>query len=226
MRQRVTMRLILFRNSVCCNDSKHRFGGVRCRSTASSKQLVVLMAAPLPGGGSLVFSGSCDRYAALRHQSDQTRSRSSVADPALRLRVRPSSVSCQTCTASSTPGDSHRSSAPSSCQFRAGPSGNSSANRDINGGCDISNPFSGDASQPQQSSDGQSEGGMPAVGTEPVGIVVICGWLGSNKRYLQRYQDWWTQNGYVHKLPGTWLPQMYPMLIGACCAAAGSLLCL
>lgn len=164
------------------------------------------MAAFLPGGGSLIFSGTCDRHSALRHQSDQTRSRSNVAgaqEPALRLRVRPPSVSCQSCTASNTPSDSHSSRAPSSSQCRAGPSGNSGANRDIHGGCGVSKGVSGDALQPQQRIDSQLGGRTPAVGSEPVGTVVICGWLGSNKRYLKRYQDWWTQNGYGHRLPST-----------------------
>ncbi|KAL3160066.1 hypothetical protein ABBQ38_009781 [Trebouxia sp. C0009 RCD-2024] len=154
------------------------------------------MATPLPGSGSLMLSGTCDRHSALRHQ---TRSRSSVAgaqEPVLRLTVRPPSVSCQTCGASNTPSDSHSGSAPSSSQCRAGPSGNSGANRDINGSGDVINGVSDDALQPQQRSDSQSGGRTPVAGSEPVGTVVICGWLGSNKRYLKRYQDWWTQNGW------------------------------
>lgn len=153
------------------------------------------MAALLPGAGSAVFSGSCGRQSAVRHHNNPKRSRSTVTgsqEPAVRLRVRDSSVTCQACTASSSPSDSHRN---SSSQIRAGPSGNNNVNTDVNAGCEVSNRFSNDALQPQQCSDGQGSG-PTAVGSEPVGTVVICGWLGSNMRYLKRYQDWWTQNGY------------------------------
>ena len=157
------------------------------------------MAAPLSGGGSPLVSGSCERQAAVRHHSNLTKARAvaGASEPNLRLRVRPPSASCQACTTSSTPGDGHQNgcSSSASSQFRAGPSGNCDVSRNVSGGYEASSLFSKDASQPHQQSDRPQEHGVPAVVQEPVGTVVICGWLGSNKRYLKRYQDWWTQNG-------------------------------
>lgn len=158
------------------------------------------MAAPLPIGGSSVFSGSCQPT--VRHHSSLTKTKAVAGAPesAVRLSVRPSSASCQACTTSSTPGDDHHSrcNPSSSSQFRAGPSGNSDASKNVNGGCQASSLFWRGASQPHQQGDKPQGRDLPAaaaVGSESVGTVVICGWLGSNKRYLKRYQDWWTQNG-------------------------------
>ena len=170
------------------------------------------MAAPIPGGGSLVFSGSCERQSAVRHPSSHPKSRSSVVgaqEPALRLRVRPPSASCQACTTSSCISDGgHQKgrTTNSSSQLRGGPTGNSDVRRNANGGNEASSMSSKDASQPQQHSDRPSGHGVPAAKSEAVGTVVICGWLGSNKRYLKKYHDWWTENGYGHKqLRAVWL---------------------
>lgn len=166
----------------------------------AAAKLLNEMAASLPGGGSPVVSGSCERQAAVRHYSNLTKARAvaGTSEPTLRLRVRPSSASCQACTTSSTLGDGDQNgcSSSSSSQFRAGPSGNCDVSKNVNGGYAASSLFSKDASQPHQQSGRPQGHGVPGVASEPVGTVVICGWLGSNKRYLKRYQDWWTQNGY------------------------------
>ena len=155
------------------------------------------MAAPIPGGGMPVFSGSCERRAAVHYHSNLTKANvvAGALEPNSRLRVRPPSASCQACTSSSTPGDGNQNGCSSSSQFRVGPSGNCDASKIVNGGCEASTAFFKDTPQPHLQGDRPQRHGVPAVASEPVGTVVVCGWLGSNKRYLKRYQDWWAQNG-------------------------------
>lgn len=163
-------------------------------------QVLVEMAAPLPGGGGPVLSGSCERQAAVRYHSNLTPARgvAGASEPSLRLRVRPASASCQACTTSNTPGDGtgHQTGCSSSSRFRPRPSGNCDTSKNVSGGYEASSLFSKHASPPHHQGDRPQEHGVPAVASEPVGTVVICGWLGSNKRYLKRYQDWWAQNGW------------------------------
>ena len=109
--------------------------------------------------------------------------------------VRPASVSCQACTSSDTPGKDRNTSFGSS-HFRAGPSGNTEA-ADDTGENLSSSSRDGNHSQHQESHSNNPESGPPVVSSESLGTVVICGWLGSNKRYLKRYQDWWRDNRYA-----------------------------
>ena len=109
--------------------------------------------------------------------------------------VRPSSVACQACTPSDTPGKD-RNTGFGTSHFRAVPSGNAEAAENT------SEKFSsssrdGDHSQHQNPHSSNPESGPPVVTSESLGTVVICGWLGSNKRYLKKYQDWWTDNRYA-----------------------------
>ena len=108
--------------------------------------------------------------------------------------VRPSSVSCQACTPSDTPGKD-RNTGFNSSHFRAGPSGNTEAAGNTSEKF-LSSSRDGGHSQHQDPHSGNSERGPPVVTFESLGTVVICGWLGSNKRYLKKYQDWWTDNRY------------------------------
>ena len=157
------------------------------------------MATPLSAGGGPVLSGSCERQAAVRYHSNLTLARgvAGASEPHLRFRVRPASASCQACTNSSTPGDGTgpQNGCSSSSRFRAGPSGNWDTSKNVNGGYEASSLFSKTASKSHHQGDRPQGHGVPATASEPVGTVVICGWLGSNKRYLKRYQDWWANNG-------------------------------
>lgn len=179
------------------HDLDQRLGRLPLQEIATPK-LLLEMPASLPGGSSPVLCGSCERQAAVRYHSNFTKARgvAGALEPNLRLRVRPPSASCQACTTSSTPGDGHQNGCSSSCfQSRVGPSGSCDASKNAIEGCEASSLLSDGASQPHLQGDRAQGHGVPAVASEPVGTVVICGWLGSNKRYLKRYQDWWTQNG-------------------------------
>ena len=153
------------------------------------------MASPLPGSGPVRSSDACDRQFRLRGHNSHARPRrnvDTVQEAVQRHTVRPSSASCQACTSSGAPGDGHDTTCSSS-QLGVGPSSsNSAANGNVNGEPQASSSGWGDAFQPEQHSSSQPVSAAP--GLQPVGTVVICGWLGSNKRYLKRYQDWWTQN--------------------------------
>lgn len=85
----------------------------------------------------------------------------------------------------------------SSSECRRGPTGNAEAMHSMGnvGHNTMSSGNSSSANFHQQSADSS---GSPAPGGVPkiVGTVVICGWLGSNKRYLRRYQDWWSANSW------------------------------
>ncbi len=109
--------------------------------------------------------------------------------------VRPSSVACQACTPSDTPGKD-RNTGFGTSHFRAVPSGNAEAAENTNEKFSSSSR-DGDHSQHQDPHSSNSESGPPVVTSETLGTVVICGWLGSNKRYLKKYQDWWTDNRYA-----------------------------
>lgn len=154
------------------------------------------MASPLPC--SQLTTASCDRHSCVRQHSSQARPRISVAvsqEHASRpAKVRGPSITCQACTPSGTPGDGHETRCSS--LFRAGPSGNSEIEGNTSGPEPLDTSAEG-VPQPHQHSGGESGYRPPVVGSEPVGTVVICGWLGSNKRYLKRYQDWWTQNRWA-----------------------------
>ena len=109
--------------------------------------------------------------------------------------VRPSSVSCQACTPSDTSGKD-RNTGFGSSHSRAGPSGNAEAAENTSEKSSSSSRH-GDHSQHQGPHSSNPESGPPGVTSESLGTVVICGWLGSNKRYLKKYQDWWTDNRYA-----------------------------
>ncbi len=145
--------------------------------------------------GSLLVKPCSDRQTAVGH-SVQLRTSLAVAHPtrASCSTVRPSSVSCQACTASDTPGKD-RNTGFGTSHFRAGPSGNAEAAENT-GEKFSSSSRDGDHSQHQNPHSSNPGSGPPAVTSESLGTVVICGWLGSNKRYLKKYQDWWTDNRY------------------------------
>ena len=145
--------------------------------------------------GSLLVKPCSDRQPAVGH-SAQPRASITVAHPtrAPCSTVRPSSVSCQACTPSDTPGKD-RSTGFGTSHFRAGPFGNAEAAENTNEKFSSSSRDV-DHSQHQDLHSSNSESGPPVVTSESLGTVVICGWLGSNKRYLKKYQDWWTDNRY------------------------------
>lgn len=145
--------------------------------------------------GSLLVKPCCDRQTV--GHSLHPRTSIAVAHPtrASCSTVRPSTVSCQACTPSDTPGND-RNTGFGSSHFRAGPSGNAEAAENTS-----ENPSSsirdGNHSQHQDPQSSNPESGPPVVTSESLGTVVICGWLGSNKRYLKKYQDWWTDNRHA-----------------------------
>ena len=153
------------------------------------------MASPLPGSGPVASSGTCDRQFRLHGQNSRARPRRNV-DIAKECaqgyaRVRPSSASCQACTNSGAPGDGHETSCSSS-QFGVAASSSNSSSGNANNDLQASSSGWSGCLQPQQYNSSQPV--RVAPGSQPLGTVVICGWLGSNKRYLKRYQDWWSQN--------------------------------
>lgn len=153
------------------------------------------MAAALPPGSFVARSLCCDRLTGPRFHSGQTRG-SAAATQGLntsRASVRPASISCQACTPSDAPESDHNTGLNTS-QFRAGPSGSAGTNSNVGGDPELSSG-SGDDQQHQPPRSGQPGNGPPVVTSDSLGTVVICGWLGSNKRYLKKYQDWWTDNG-------------------------------
>ncbi|DBA84896.1 TPA: hypothetical protein ACH3X1_005912 [Trebouxia sp. C0004] len=141
--------------------------------------------------GSLLVKPCCDRQVV--GHSLHPRSSIAVAHPirAPCSTVWQSSVSCQACTPSDTPG-TDRNTGFGSSHFRAGPSGNAEAAENTSENLS-SSIRDGNHSQHQEPHFSNHEGGPP-VTSESLGTVVICGWLGSNKRYLKKYQDWWTDN--------------------------------
>lgn len=155
--------------------------------------LQAAMAAVLPSRTLLSrpCTGCCDRQA----NSGQARYSTVAAQTSntCRSNVRSPSISCQACKPRDIAG-SDRSASFDSSQFRAGPSGNAETNGDIGDGPELGRADGGEDFRYQQSHSGQSGSRPPVVTSGPVGTVVICGWLGSNKRYLKKYQDWWTEN--------------------------------
>lgn len=105
--------------------------------------------------------------------------------------VRPPSVTCQACTPSGAPGTNTH---PGLGSSRTEPTGNAEAVDSLSDSLQP-NTSAGDGSQQQQQSHLHDVNARtPVVTSDFVGTVVICGWLGSNKRYLKKYQDWWTNN--------------------------------
>jgi len=145
--------------------------------------------------GSLLVKPCCDRQTV--GHSLHPRTSIAVAHPtrASCSTVRPSSVACQACTPSDTPGKD-RNTGFGTSHFRAVPSGNAEAAENTNEKFSSSSRDGGH-SQHQDPHSSNSESGPPVVTSETLGTVVICGWLGSNKRYLKKYQDWWTDNRYA-----------------------------
>lgn len=156
------------------------------------------MAAALGAAGVHAASCACDRPVATRSESFRQTSAVLLPPVSPSHRVRAAAPTCSACTAS---GDADGSRVPaglqSSSQCRAGPTGNSgptgSSHRPLSGS------ISGGMDRDLQSLQAPANR-VPAATSEAVGTVVICGWLGSNKRFLKRYQDWWIANRYRKRM--------------------------
>ena len=161
------------------------------------------MAAHLPGNGMVALAGGYDYnvhqirlgqnlHARLRSPLESSTSNAQEAI-ARHICVRPASISCLACTTSELPEDGSQTNCSFS-EIRSGPPGNSEAVGDAHGGPSLHSVSGNDVQLPQQQGSNLSNSGPPGASPQSVGTVVICGWLGSNKRYLKKYQDWWMQN--------------------------------